>query len=121
MQTLAEVPELYFKMGEADSAKKSLSPMLKSAEKLYTQDTNADDPNKAFKGTWPSSNLWRKCVPAAAKISPALAEEIISQIPDPDIAGAQRISFASALLGISADPTIVSSCHKNGSMFNFSD
>jgi hypothetical protein len=121
MQTLAEVPELYFKMGEADSAKKSLSPMLKSAERLYTQDTNADDPNKAFKGTWPSSNLWRKCVQAAAKISQALAEEIISQIPDPEIAGALRISFASALLGISADPTIVSSCHKNGSMFNFSD
>jgi hypothetical protein len=121
IQTLAEVPELYFKMGDTDAAKKSLTPMLKSAEKLYAQDTDADDPNKAFKGTWPSSNLWRKCVQAAAKISPALAEEIITQIPDPDIVAAQRVSFASALLGVTDDPIIVSNCHKSGSSFNFSN
>jgi len=121
MQTLAEVPELYFKMGETDSAKKALAPMLKSAEKLYADDTNADDPNKAFKGTWPSANLWRQCVQTAAKISPAFAEEIISQISDPEIASAQKIAFASTLLGVSGDPMIVSKCHKNGSSFNFSN
>ena len=120
-QALAEVPELYFKMADADAAKKSLTPMLKSAEKLYAEDTNADDPNKAFKGTWPSSDLWRKCVQAAGKISPAFAEEIIGQIPDPEIASAQRIAYASTLLGSASDPIVVSVCHKTGSSFNFSN
>ena len=121
IQILTDVPGLYFEMGETEAAKKSLTPMLKSAEKLYAEDTNADDPNKAFKGTWPSSDLWRKCVQAAAKIAPAFAEEIISEIPDQDIATAQKIAYASTLLGSASDGILVSVCHKNGSRFNFSN
>jgi hypothetical protein len=122
LKGIADVPKIYLDLGDEDGAKKSLKSMVKAAEKLYTHDTDADDPNKAFKGTWPSADLWRKCVQVAAAISPALAEEIIGEIPDPEIAAAQKVAFASTLLGqTSGVPILVSDCRKNGSSYNFSE
>ena len=95
--------------------------MLKAADKLYARDTDSDDPNKAFKGTWPSADLWRKCVQVAAKISPALAEEIIGEIPDPEIAASEKVAFASSLIGQPVEnPSFVSDCRKNHSSYNVS-
>jgi hypothetical protein len=119
---IADVPRVYLEMGDADSAGKALKPILKAAEKLYAHDTDADDPNKAFKGTWPSADLWRKCVQIAAKISPPLAEEVIGEIPDADISASIKIAYASTLLGqTSGVPILVSDCRKNGSSYNFSN
>ena len=108
-------------LGDEDGAKKALKALVKAAGKIYEHDVDADDPNETFKGTWPSADLWRKCVQASAKISPALAEEIIADIPDPDIAAAEKISFASSLLGVSGEPVLVSDCRKTHSSFNFSN
>ena len=117
MASLSKLAKLYLDIGDPDGARKSLKALLKAAENLYSRDTDNDDPNKAFKGTWPSADLWRKCVQAAAQISPALAEQIISEVPDTDIAGAQKVAFASSLLGISGGPVVVSDCRKNYSGF----
>jgi len=116
----ANLPMIYIGLGDEQAAKKAIKAMVKAAEKLYARDTDDDDPNKAFKGTWPSADLWRKCVQAAAKISPALAEEIITEIPDPEIAAAQRVAFASSLLGALGEPIIVSDCRKNWAGFTTS-
>lgn len=118
--TMADLPKIYLDLGDEEGAKKALKIMLKAAEKLYAHDTDGDDPNKAFKGTWPSTDLWRKCVQVAAKISPALAEEIINGIPDPEIAASQKVAFAGSLLGTGGEPVIVSDCRKNGSSYNVS-
>ena len=122
LKGIADVPKTYLELSDEDGARKSLKAMIKAAEKLHAHDTDADDPNKAFKGTWPSADLWRQCIQIAGKISPTLAEEIISGIPDPEIAAAQKIAFANALLGSSAqrDPMIVGDCRKNGSSYNTS-
>jgi hypothetical protein len=120
MARLANLPQIYLDLGDEDGARKALKPLLKAAEKIYAHDTDADDPNKAFKGTWPSADLWRKCVQTAAKISPALAEEIIGEIPDPEIAASARVDFAGSLLRASGDPLIVSDCRKNQSSYNVS-
>ena len=117
----ANLPMMYIRLGDDEAAKKAIKAMVKAAEKLYARDTDDDDPNKAFKGTWPSADLWRKCVQAAAKISPALAEEIITEIPDPEIAAAQRVAFASSLLGALGEPMIVSDCRKNWAGFSTSN
>lgn len=95
--------------------------MVKAADKLYAHDTDAEDPNKAFKGTWPSADLWRKCVQVAAKISPTLAEEIIAGISDPAIAASEKVAYASSLLGAEIAPVLVSDCRKNSSSYNFSN
>lgn len=116
----ANLPMIYIGLGDDEAAKKAIKAMVKAAEKLYARDTDDDDPNKAFKGTWPSADLWRKCVQAAAKISPPLAEEIITEIPDPEIAAAQRVAFASSLLGALGEPMIVSDCRKNWAGFTTS-
>jgi hypothetical protein len=118
--TMAELPKIYLDLGDEDGTKKALKTMLKAADRLYAQDTDADDPNKAFKGTWPSADLWRKCVQVAAKISPALAEEIIGEIPDPEIAASEKVAFASSLLGAGGEPIVVSDCRKNRSSYNVS-
>src|SRR6266700_1404280 len=91
----------------------------KAAEKLYPTAPDADDPNRAFKGTWPSADLWRQCIQIAGKVSPSLAEEIIAEIPDPEIAAAQKIAFANSLLGPSGQPElmIVGDCRKTGSSY----
>ncbi len=111
--TMAELPKIYLDLGDEEGAMKALKTMLKAAEKLYAHDADADDPNKAFKGTWPSADLWRKCVQTAAKISPALAEEIIANIPDPEIAASEKVAFAGSLLAAGGEPVIVSDCRKN--------
>ena len=117
-----DVPKIYLDLGDQDGAKKALKVVLKAAEKLYAHDTDGDDPNKSFKGTWPSTDLWRKCVQVAAKMSPAYAEEILAEIPDPEIAASIKVAYAASLLGqTSGVPVLVSDCRKERSGYSFSD
>ena len=103
------------------SATRKLQALLKAAEKVYAQDTDAEDPNKAFKGVWPSVDMWRQCVQVAGRISPELAEEVISEIPDPDILALEKVAFASALLHAPGVPNLVHDCRKKGSLYTVSD
>ena len=57
------------------------------------------DPNLLFKGFWPATALWRRCVQYAAKVSPEFAEEILGQISDADIAGFERVIYGATLAG----------------------
>ena len=110
------LPELYLKMGDLDGAKKAVDTLVKAAGKIHEKDTDADDPNKAFKGAWPSTDLWRKAIQEAAKISPGLPEEIIAGLQDAEIAAFEKVAFGSALVGGSAidAPILVCDCRKNG-------
>ena len=121
MSRVSNVPKMYLNLGDQDGARKAVKALIKAAEKSYASDTNADDPNKGFKGTWPSADLWRKCVQASAQISPTMAEEIIADIPDPDIAAAQKLAFASSLLGVAGEQVFVGECHQSGSSFSVSE
>jgi len=113
------VPELYLKMGDVDGAKKAVDILLKAAGKIYEKDTDADDPNKAFKGAWPSTYLWRKAIQETAKISPRLPEDIIAGLQDAEIAAFEKVAFASALIGGSEMdvPILMSDCRKNGASY----
>jgi hypothetical protein len=111
---LAEVPDFYLKLGDEDGARGAIKDQVKLAEKLYAIDSDAGDPNLAFKGAWPSANTWRNGIQQAAKVSPAFAEEILAQIPDPDITGFERVMYASALLGAEKSSIAVVEWHKGG-------
>jgi hypothetical protein len=121
MRDVAKFPELYLVLGDREGAKKALNALLKAAEKVYAQDTDAADPNQAFKGVWPSVDMWRQCVEVAGRISPDLAEQIISDIPDPDIVALEKVAFASALLRAPGVPNLVNDCRKKGSRLTVSD
>jgi len=111
---LAELPELYLRPGDQDAARSSLNELVKIAVKLYSRDSDSDDPNQAFKAMWPSADLWRHCVQVAAKLAPSAAEEIIEEVPDADIKAFERITFANALLGADTPPISIIEKHKNG-------
>jgi hypothetical protein len=112
--SLTGLPDVYLTMGDVEGAKGAVKVLVKAAEKFYSEDTNPDDPNESFKGQWPSAVLWRTAVQAAAKISPEMAEEIMTAIQDEDIAAFQKISYASSLLGSPRAQLFMSTRHKGG-------
>ena len=111
---LTGLPDIYLTMGDIEGAKGAVKVLVKAAEKFYAEDTNPDDPNESFKGQWPSAVLWRTAVQTAAKISPEMAEEIMTTIQDEDIAAFQKISYASSLLGAPRAQLFMSTRHKSG-------
>jgi hypothetical protein len=111
---LTQLPELYLRLGDQDEARNSLKELVKIAAKLYGQDSDLDDPNQAFKGMWPSANLWRHCIAVATRFAPMQAEEIVQDIPDPEIRAFERITLANSLLGASTAPLSVIEKHRKG-------
>src|SRR5579872_505417 len=97
-EDLSSLPDLYLRMGDEENARKMLDALTAIANKLYSRDINSDDPNQAFKAFWPSTNLWRSCVRSANKLSPSPAEQIVGDIPDPEIKTFVRLVLAISLL-----------------------
>ena len=98
--TLAEV---YLQLGDAESARETVKDGLKIAEKLYARDSDIADPNQVIKAEWPSADAWWRLVSLAAHISPAFASQIITEIPDPEIATLVKVEFGRTLLGSASD------------------
>jgi hypothetical protein len=67
---LTVVPNFYVEIGDFDEARISIKDLLKLADKLYSRDVDSSDPNLLFKGFWPATALWRRCVQYASKVSP---------------------------------------------------
>jgi hypothetical protein len=114
MVATRQVPEIYLRLGDDEGARDSLDELIKIADKLYSIDSDADDPNQAFKAMWPSANLWRDCVALAAKLAAVRAEEIIRGIPDPEIRAFERITLANSLLGADIPSLSIIEKHKTG-------
>jgi tetratricopeptide (TPR) repeat protein len=110
---LSNAADLYLMLGQSDEAAKTVEETMKTAEKLYARDSDAGDPNLAFKGVWPSTGLWWKCIQTATPISSALPEQLIAEIPDPEIAAYERVAYANSLLGRKESPELAEQ-HKEG-------
>lgn len=104
-------------IGDFDDADKAVKEALEVAEKLYAKDSDTDNPNRVFKGAWPSTNQWRRCIQTAARFSPSTAEEIITGIRDPEIASFEKVYFATALLGVPSQNLDVAVSSKTGSFY----
>ncbi|HKU23084.1 MAG TPA: hypothetical protein VJQ50_18880 [Terriglobales bacterium] len=96
---LAGAGDDYLKLGNTESARKVVDQGFKLAEKLYATDTDADDPNQAFKAMWPSTSAWGRFIALATRISPQTALQAINGIPDPEIQALETIALADSLLG----------------------
>jgi hypothetical protein len=117
-QNLDDVAEEYLEISDEDDADKTVKEALPVAEKLYAKDSDDGDPNQVFKGAWPSTNQWRRCVQITARFSPSAAEAIIAGIRDPEIAAFEKAYFANALIGVPRGETSVGESHKStGEMF----
>jgi len=118
LSTFPDLPEFYVQVGDNEGAEKAVSTMLKIARKLYAWDTDSDDPNQAFKAMWPSTVIWQRTLRAADKLSPALVQEVIADIPDPEIAAVVKLQQADVLVGkhLGVEGAV---CHKNVAPVSF--
>jgi len=110
---LLRVADLYMQLPAQEDAIETLHETLKVIDDLYEKDSDLKDPNLAFKGTWPSTQFWGRCVTIAARISPQLVEEIIGQIQDPEILSYEKVMYANGLLGAPQVDLQVAQNHKD--------
>ena len=110
---LGDLPDIYIRIGDEEGARDTLKELLKTAAQLFERDNDSNDPNQAFKATWPSTNVWRQCVKIAAKLDPSLADEIIRDTPDADIRAFERIALANSLLGVDKEALSIIERHKD--------
>jgi tetratricopeptide (TPR) repeat protein len=108
------ITDLYLKMGETDKAKDSLEQALTIADRLYKQDTDADDPNLAPKAYWASTNGYRSVLSRAGKLDPAWATNLLKDVPDDGIRVFDQIAMANAIAGGGAGGFQIISATKNG-------
>ena len=117
---LLQAADLYHQMGDTDNAKTTLKQAARSIDQHYKKDSDLGDPNKAFKGNWPSTQLWGKCLPLSPRIAPELQEPIMADIPDPEIQTFLKVMIANALLGAEhPGKIIVTEAHNDGKRHNF--
>ena len=121
IMSLRNAANLYVQMDETDDAKKVVERGLAAAEKVYKADTNGDDPNKALKAYWPSTEAYRSFLRIAGQISPPWAMTLLKDISDPEIKVAAQTSLASAWLDVPAGATTIVSSHKDGTRMMMSD
>lgn len=96
----AGATDIYVKMEDTDTAKKVIEKHLAAAEKMYKADSNADDPNKALKAYWPSTNAYKNALRAAGQISPAWAMTLLKEVSDPEVKVAAEVALAGAWLKV---------------------
>lgn len=120
MFIMREAANLYLQMDETDSAKKVVEQGLEFADKAYKDDANADDPNRALKAYWPSTEGYRSMLRVASKISPRWAASLLKDIDDPDVKVTAEAAMALQYMGMPAGRTEVVTSKKDMSMTIFS-
>ena len=114
--TVTSIANLYLQLEDNAGARKVIEKGMKMAETAYKQDTNADDPNKALKAYWPSSQAYAGLLRVAARISPTWSVELLKEIQDPELKGLGQIALAQAWLDVSPGGRTIMSNSKKGNM-----
>lgn len=113
---LSIAADLYFKMGDKESAGKVIGEGFKVADKILDKDMNPDDPNKALKAYWPASDAYRRFIDVQAKLSHRGAADILKEIKDPEVRTVESIMLSRALLGLAMKRVRVEQKTKNDNM-----
>jgi hypothetical protein len=114
MKFISSAANIYLQMDDKDKAEDVVGEGLSSAGKLLDSDLNPDDPNKALKAWWPSTDAYRRLVEIETKISHPATAKMLQEIKDPDIRAVESIMFARALLGIPMQRVMTQEKNKNG-------
>jgi hypothetical protein len=113
---MRDAANLYLQMDETDSAKKIVEKGLALADKAYKDDANADDPNKALKAYWPSTEGYRSFLRVAAKISPQWAASLLKDIADPEVKVSAETAMALEYMGMGGGRSEVITARKDNVM-----
>jgi tetratricopeptide (TPR) repeat protein len=109
----ASAAAIYMKMGETDDARKSIEAGLAVADKLYKDDSDDDDPNKALKAFWPSTNAFCAIFREAARVSPPWSIALLQNIQDPALKVSAEIALAGGWLDAPTGPSTTMTVKKN--------
>ena len=104
---LVDAGRLYLAIGENDSVKTVLQRGAAVAEQMYKGDTNPDDPNRAPKAYWPSTNAWTNFVRLGAQVTPDAALKLVNDISDDAIRPLIRTALAAAWLGAPSGTNLI--------------
>jgi len=96
----ASAAGIFRMMGDMESAKGTLTKGLDVAAQLYKQDTDSDDPNRAFEAFWPSTNAYCTLLREAHRISESWAVKQLREIDSPQIKFAAESAIAGSALQI---------------------
>lgn len=119
MQTVGEIINLYVLLGDKENAQKAIELGTKTAELLYKQEAEADDPNLAPKAWWMSTNAWRSLVDASYELDPGQAGTLLKEAPDDEVRVFAQIVLAKRMLGNTSPALDVSmSASKKGLMMS---
>ena len=77
-----------------------VSEGLGVAARLLDNDINPDNPNKALKAWWPSTDAYSRLIEIETKISHPVTAKMLQEIKAPDIRALESIMFARALPGL---------------------
>jgi hypothetical protein len=118
---ISSAADIYLQMDDKDKAEDVVSDGLGVAARLLDHDINPDDPNKALKAWWPSTDAYRRLVEIETKISHPATAKLLQEIKDPDIRALESIMFARALLGLPMKRVTVVEKNKEGNRVRNSD
>jgi hypothetical protein len=118
---ISSAADIYLQMDDKDKAEDVVSEGSSVAAKLLDGDINPDNPNKALKAWWPSTDAYRRLVEIETKISHPATAKMLQEIKDPDIRALESIMFARALLGLPMKRVTVVEKNKNGNRVRMSD
>ncbi len=121
MMVTSSAAKLYLELDETASARRVVEKGMSIADKIYKQDTNSDDPNKALKAYWPSAEAYRSFLRVAARISPAWALQLTNEITDQDMKGLVQIALAQTWLDVPEGSRTIMRTTKSGNMTMTSD
>jgi hypothetical protein len=114
MKFISSAANIYLEMDDKDKVDDVVGEGLTAAAKLLDNDINPDDPNKALKAWWPSTDAYRRLVEIETKISHPATAKMLQEIKDPDIRAVESIMFARALLGIPMQRVMTQEKNKTG-------
>jgi hypothetical protein len=117
VQFLDSAAILYLALGEKESAAKVVSEGFKVAAKILENDLNPDDPNKALKAWWPSSDAYRRFIDVQARLSHRAAANILKEVKDPEMQTVESIMFSRSLLGLGMNRVRIEEKTKDSSSF----
>jgi len=118
---ISSAADIYLQMDDKDKAEDVVSDGLGVAAKLLDNDINPDNPNKALKAWWPSTDAYRRLVEIETKISHPATAKLLQEIKDPDIRALESIMFARALLGLPMKRVTVAEKNKDGNRIRTTD
>jgi hypothetical protein len=111
---ISSAADIYLQLDDKDKAEDVVSDGLGVAARLLDHDINPDDPNKALKAWWPSTDAYRRLVEIETKISHPATAKLLQEIKDPDVRTLESIMFARALLGLPMKRVMVVEKNKEG-------